>query len=367
MPGRRAWAAGLGAAVLVLGIATVAFVERSRPSAPAHRSTNDQQALAFYQQGTAWLDQRTPLGGARAKWYFEQAIARDSNYSEAYSGLADVYTFYGIGNVGDYLPRDYFPQARAAARRALELDSTSGKAHTAEAQVKLFYDFDWEGTERDLRRSMESEPDYQGALQIHILLLEFIGPFDQAVVEAREVLRRDPLSKREATELGRALFFNGQFREAATQLSLTIERDSTQYRAHISLGEVYEQLEKRDSAVLEMQAAVRHAPASSRAHAFLAYAYARAGRPVDALRELRLLEDKNKNSYVPAFDFAVANLGLERKDEMFKWLEKAIDERSVRPYLMAPTFDPIRSDPRYAQLRARLHLTRAPAKRPRPS
>jgi tetratricopeptide (TPR) repeat protein len=207
---------------------------------------------------------------------------------------------------------------------------------------------------------MELEPDYLFARVSHVILLEFTGPFDQAVAEAREVLRRDRLSMQATTELGRTLFFNRQFREAAGQLSLTIERDSTQYRAHMTLGEVLEQLGKPDSAVLEMQAAVRHAPASSRAHAFLAYAYARAGRTGEARRELRLLEDKRKKSYVPAFDFAVANLGLDRMDEVFASLWQAIDEHSLRPYVMAPTFDPIRSDPRYAQLMARLHLKRAP-------
>jgi len=101
---------------------------------------------------------------------------------------------------------------------------------------------------------------------------------------------------------------------------------------------------------------VKGAPESSRTHAFLAYACARSGRIDEALSELRALKQKAVHAYVPALDFAVVYAGLGRKDEAFEWLEKALDDHSMRPYLQDATFDSIRADSRYIALQARLHL-----------
>ena len=122
------------------------------------------------------------------------------------------------------------------------------------------------------------------------------------------------------------------------------------------IGQVLLQQQKYDSALMEIQTAVRLAPRSSRMHAYVANAYAVAGRSDDALRELQSLTEKARHAYVPAFDLAVVYAGLGRKDETFVWLGKAIDDHSMRPYLQDATFDVIRSDPRYLSLLKRMNL-----------
>jgi tetratricopeptide (TPR) repeat protein len=288
--------------------------------------------------------------------YFEQAVHTDSNFAQAYSGIADVYISHGIGNMGDFRPDEYFPKARTAARRALAIDSLSPEALTADARVAMFYDLDWAAAERRFSRALELDPHYRMARAYHAVLLEYTGRFDAAIAEARATHDDDPLSSFASIEASRALFFGRQYDPAITQLRHLLDRDSTLYRAHLLLGQVLEQVGQLDSAIAEMQRAARLAPNSSRTHAFLAHAFALGGRTDDALRELGALQERGQQGYVPAFDYAVVFVGLGRTDEVFFWLDRALAEHSIRPYLMDATFDPIRSDPRYQRVLKAMNL-----------
>jgi serine/threonine-protein kinase len=324
-------------------------------SLPVRRPTENLQAYNQYLQGKLFQDQGGVQSQAKALEYFEQAIGTDSNFSQAYSGIADVYIAYGIGNAGDYPPDEYFPKARTAARRALAIDSTSAEALTADAKVKLLYDFDWLGAEREFARALDVDPHYMMARTYRTVLLEFTGRFDSAMVEARAALEDEPLSTFVKIEASRALLFGRKYDQAIELLRQILEADSTHFRARMHLGQAFEQSGQLDSAVAEMQQSVRFNPKSSRPRAFLAHAYALAGRTTDALRELGVMQQQARHGYVPAFDFAVVYAGLGGTDECFKWLDRAFDEHSIRPYLMDPTFDAIRSDPRYQRLLGRMH------------
>ncbi len=367
---RRFGIAVLALLILSLGVATLARLARSKASAaaqnqatvsgpsvslPVRRPTENLQAYNQYLQGKLFQDRGGAQNHAKALVYFKQAIAADSNFAQAYSGIADVYIAYGIGNAGDYPPDEYFPKARAAARRALAIDSASAEALAADAKIKLLYDFDWAGAERQFARALEVDPQYMMARTYHTVLLEFTGRFDSAMVEARASLEDEPLSTFVKIEASRALLFGRKSDQAIGLLRQILEHDSTHFRARLLLGQAFEQSGQLDSAVAEMQQAVGFAPKSSRTHAFLAHAYALAGRRTDALRELGVMQQQARHGYVPAFDFAVVYAGLAKRDECFRWLDRALAEHSIRPYLMDPTFDGIRSDPRYQQLLGRMH------------
>jgi len=261
-----------------------------------------------------------------------------------------------MGNVGDYRPTEYFPKARAAAQRALRLNDASGDAHASLGVVYLLYDLDWAAAQAEFTRALALNSRSTIARVFQMTLLEYTGRFDEAVAESRDAIQLDPLGLFVTTEAGRALFFQKSYAAAAAQLKRVIERDSTQFRAHSILGQVFVAQQKYDSAIAEMKVAVRLAPNSSRMTALLAHAYARAGRTSDALREGATLRRRANSAYVPAFDFALAYVGLGNRNETFEWLEKSLDDHSIRPYLMDPTFDSIRSDPRYTALLVKMHL-----------
>ena len=359
----RLAAAALVVATISVGAWTISRIRgwrgeetvRLTPSAIVRRPAGDPLARELYRQGVVFQDQTGPTGLAKALDYFEQAVRRDSNLAEAYAGIADVNIAYAIGNMGDFLPSDYFRKAREAVRRGLAVDSLSPEALTAKAKIALFYDFDWMGAERAFARALALKPDYRMARTYHAVLLEFTGRFDSAMVEANATLEADPLSKFASVEASRALFFGGKYDQAIDQLHRLVERDSSLFRAHLLLGQAFEQKGQLDSAIAAMQRAVLYNPNTSRTRAFLSHAYALAGRRDDATRELGVMQQRAQHDFVPAFDFAVAYVGLGRIDEAFASLRRALDEHSIRPYLMDATFDPIRADPRYQELLRDMH------------
>jgi len=332
------------------------------PVAPSHPRTEDLVALDLYLQGRFFLDKRTP-GLQKAREYFEHAIARDSNLAQAHAGLSEVYLSYGNGNMGDYRPRQYYPMAREAALRAVALDSTSADAHALLGAVKLLYEFDWSGAQKELSLALRLDDKNTNARTWATILLEFQGRFEDAMRESRAAMDGDPQSMYANIEYGRAAIFGRQYERAKNQFRRVLERDSLSFRAHLLLGEALGLTGQYDSAEVELQAARRLAPNSSRVTAFLAHMYGRAGRQRESMRELGVLHQRARNAYVPAFDFAVAYAGLGRVDKTFEWLDKSFADRSLRPYLMDPTFDSIRADPRYIRLVARLNLPVPGAKR----
>jgi serine/threonine protein kinase len=348
-------------AMLLLAVGGVALWQWPRSGATP-RWSSDQQAVDFFNEGTTWFDRRTPNGATHAESLFKRAIASDSNFADAYAGLAQTYVQFAIGNIGDYEPEKFLLGARKAAQQALVRDSTVAEAHVAMAMVSMFYDFDWAGAEREVERSLQLDSRSVNARTAKAVLLQYTGRFGEAVTVAREDVWLQGRTEQPKIELGRALFFDRQYAAAADQLTRILERDSTRFRAHLILGEVLAEQLKYDSAVSEMEAAVRFAPSSSRTHAYLANAYARAGRTADARRELAAMYEKSRDRFVPAFDFAIVYVGLRNMDSTFAWLNKAVDEHSMRPYVMDPSLEPIRSDSRYEQLLRRMHLPYRPAR-----
>jgi tetratricopeptide (TPR) repeat protein len=341
----------------------VAVMQSPRPDPPHHRRPANQRAEYYFNEGTGWFDKRTPKDAAKAESSFKLAIASDSTFADPHAGLAQTYISYAIGNFGDYEPKKYLLAARREAQRALTLDSTVAEAHAAQGNVLMFYDLDWAGAERELNRSLQLDPRSVNGRAFRSVLLEYTQRFAEAVAEAREDVRLQPWTEQAWIELGRALLFDGRYDDAAELLKRSIERDSSRFRAHLLLGEVLVQQAKYDSAVSEMQAAVRYADNSSRARAYLANVYARARRTADAQQELAAMYKKARTVVVPSFDFAIVYVGMGNKDSTFAWLERALADHSMRPYLFDPTFDSIRSDPRYAQLLHEMHLPYRPAAR----
>jgi tetratricopeptide (TPR) repeat protein len=188
------------------------------------------------------------------------------------------------------------------------------------------------------------------------ILAEWTGRYADAVSEAEVARTLDPLSPAVNIELGRAFFFNAQYDEAEKQLRHTLELDSASLRAHLHLGQLLTYQRRFDDGIRELQIATRLSTNSSRPLALLAHAYAVARRRDDALRLRDSLAARERRGYVPAFDFAIVHAGLGNATQAIDYLNRAVDDHSIRPYLMDPTFDGIRSDARFRELLTRLRL-----------
>jgi serine/threonine protein kinase len=319
-------------------------------------ATVDPQAHDLYLQGRFFWNRRTPESLRTAARYFERAIARDSGYAEAYAALADAYVLFPSYFVT--VPREGYPKAKAAAMRALALDSTLGSVHTTLGAIRQSYEWDWNGAEQSFRRAIALDPSYATAHQWYGEYLSSLGRHQEALAEADSAVALDPLSSVIRTDKGGDLVRARRYDAAIAELRATIDVDPSFVPGHNYLGWAYLAKGMRAAAVAELDTTVR---LSGRGLGMgrLAFAYAASGKRDSALRIIRELTDRSRHEYVASFQFALAYAGLGDRERALAWLEKSAELREpflVSSILTEPLFDSLRSDPRFAQLRTRMGL-----------
>jgi TolB-like protein/DNA-binding winged helix-turn-helix (wHTH) protein len=186
------------------------------------RAATSYEAYDLYLEGRYFWNKRTEAGFKQAAEYFQQAIAKDPNYAQAYAGLADT---FGLMSTWYIAPQgEFMPKARAAALKALELDDSLAEAHTSLALIAENYDYDWQTAEKEFRRAIQLNPDYPTAHQWYAESLAWQGRFDEAVAEIERARRLDPMSLIIARDYSKILYYSRQYERAITQGS-GFERD----------------------------------------------------------------------------------------------------------------------------------------------
>jgi len=183
----------------------------------------DPQAYDLYLRGRRALSEVTEERIRQSMVYFQQAIARDSNYAAAYAGLADSYSYLGIFELE--APREVMPKAKEAALKALELDNETAEAYTSLGIVQSLYEWDWTGSEKRFRRAVELNPG--NAYEQHWLghYYETMGQWQQAQEQMRKALALDPLNPMYGEDLGYDLLVARRYDEAGQQLRKVVELD----------------------------------------------------------------------------------------------------------------------------------------------
>src|SRR5216684_2378104 len=322
------------------------------------RSINSE-AYDAYLRGRYFQYKRTGEGLKRSVEYFEQSVAKDPASALAYSGLADSYSL--LGNHGFLSPQQASPKAESAAVKALAMDDTLAEAHTALAFVKTNYDWDFSTAEREFKRAIELNPGYPRAHSWYAAYLGGQGRFDEALEEIKRALELDPLSLYENTNFGWYLHKVRRYDQAISQFQMTLEMDPSRLQAHLWLGQVYESKEMYGEAIAEFQKAIGLGRGYPPSLANLAHAYAVSGKRGQALRVLSRLKELelSKQEYVSAYDLAVIYTGLGEKDQAFKSLERAYEQRDgwMAFWLKTdPRLDPLRADQRFASLLRRIGI-----------
>jgi len=315
------------------------------------------EAYEAYLRGRYFWNRRTEEGMKKAITYFEQSIGKDPNSPLAYDGLADCWL--SLGWYGYLSPKETFPQAKAAAMRALELDPTLGEAQTSLAFASMNYDWDWSAAEQEFQKAIELNPNYANAHHWYADYLSAVGRHEQAVTESKRALELDPVSPIINAWLGWRYFFARQYERAINQYLKTLEMDPTFVPAHLVLGQAYEQKSMPGKAIDELKKAVSLSGGSSLYVSSLAHAYAIAGRRGEAEMLLRQMNERAQHGYVPPFDIAIIYAGLGQKDQALIWLEKGCQERSTWMVWLKvdPRLDVLRSDPRFQGLLRRVGLS----------
>ncbi len=330
-----------------------------RKMSEAKHYTESNEAYQLYLKGRFYWNKRTQEGMQKSLEYFQQAIERDPSFALAYSGLADAYDLLGASDaMGDMLPNEAMPKAKAAALKALEIDDTLAEPHVSLARVKYYYDRDWAVAEREYKRAIELNPNYPTAPHWYAVYLMSAGRFDEALTQIRRAQELDPLSLPINMTLGWVLLNARQYDQSAEQLRKTLEMDPNFILAHHRLGLVYEQQGKYDEAIAEFRQVLNLSAGKPPGIAALARAYALSGKPAEAQKALAELEEISKRRYVSPAAVALIYAALGDKDQAFAWLQKADKERDaiLARLKVDPRFDSLRSDPRFADLERRIGI-----------
>jgi len=313
-------------------------------------------AYESYLKGRYFWNKRTADGLKVALAYFKQAIEEDPKYAQAYSGLADTYALLGDWQYAVMTPKEAFPKAKAAAIKALELDSTLGEAHNSLAFVLDGFDWDLDAGGKEFRRAIELNPGYATAHHWYAWHLSLLGRYDEAIAEMRKAENLDPLSLIINADLAELLVLAHSYDESIRQSRKTIEMDPNFALAHNQLGQAYLQKQMYDQAIAELQRAVQLSGGSPTSIANLARAYVASGNRSEAIKLLSDLKKRSNPGYSNASEIAMIYASLGETDQAMNWLDKGYEERFNPGVLLRPGFDPLRSDSRFQNLVRRIGL-----------
>jgi adenylate cyclase len=331
-------------------------------TAIAKRPTANPEAYQLYLKGLFFWNKRTGADLRTAIGYFNQALGKDPSYALAYVGLADSYSllnFYG----GAASPADSYPQAKEAAKKALQLDDTSAEAHTSFAYVLENYDFDLEQSLKEFERAIQLNPNYATAHHWFANgVLSALGQFDRAIAAGKRAVELDPLSLIINANLGEDYFYARRYDEAIAQLCKTIEMDPRFYYAHWALGIALQSKGQLNEAIAEYRKAAELSD-DPYVLALLGQAYARAGQREEAQKILGRLSEETKSRYVHAYSFVLMYLALGDKERAIDEMERAYRERAGTDIVyikIDPMLDELRGNPRFEALVQRVFAPKKP-------
>jgi DNA-binding winged helix-turn-helix (wHTH) protein/TolB-like protein/Tfp pilus assembly protein PilF len=313
------------------------------------------EAYGLYLKGRNAWNKRTGDALLQAIDYFNKAIEIDPNNSAVYAGLADCYNMLVV--YGRLEPKEGFPKAKEAALKALEIDEGSAEAHSSLAFINFRWDWDRAATEREFQTAIKLKPTYASAHQWYSSYLVAVERFDEAIAEAKRTQELEPLSFVASSHLGWIYYLSGKNDEAIEQCKKILELDPSSFPARRYLGLAYEAKGMYAEAIAEFQTGVKLS-GSPLMLALLGHAYAASGKKAEAQQVLTDLQQLQDQRYVSPYTVAAIYAGLGDKDQSFKWLEKAVEERDI--WLMNlkvdPVFAKLRSERKFTDTLARIRL-----------
>ncbi|MFL5312327.1 MAG: tetratricopeptide repeat protein [Myxococcales bacterium] len=314
--------------------------------------TSSTEAHDLYLRGRHFWNKRTADDLKRASALFRQALEVDPRYALAHAGLADSYAL--LAEYTPARPDEVLPQASEHARRALELDATLAEPH-ATLGLLAMDDYDWSGAEREFRRAIELRSGYATAHQWYAMLLATLGRFEEARVQAEQAVRLDPASLVVNNMLGLVFYASGDYPRAIEALRRTLELYPGSPMARGFLAFAYVGAGRNQEALAEIagvsDADIEHA--ALRAFVLWAAGEREAGR-----RLARELVERPRQEAIRTGILASLHALLGDRDRAFSLLDQAVAEKdwTLREVKISPALDPLRGDPRFAKLLAKLNL-----------
>ena len=313
-------------------------------------TTFSTEAYISYLRGRQLWNRRSEEDLTRAISFFEKAISIDANYARAYVGLADTYATLAL--LEFMPPKEAYPKAKEAVRKALVLNPGLSAAHTSLGLIKFQYDWDWKGAEEEFKESISTNFNYAPAHHYFADYLKAMGRFEEALAEIEKARELDPLSLAINIGVGHVLYLCGQYDRAIEEYKRAVELEPGYMATHVWFGRPYLEKGMYDEAIAELKTAVALSGESTIALAMLGHGLASAGRNEEAMRILEKLRENSRSRYVPSYWIAVIYNGFKDKGQVIAWMRKAFEERSS--WLVwsnvEPRFAWLREDPEFVSL-----------------
>jgi serine/threonine protein kinase/TolB-like protein len=310
--------------------------------------TQNADAYRLYLQGRFYANKRTPKDLRKAIDFFQQAVRIDPNYSVAYAGLGISYGY--LTTYGDVPASETFPRAREFTLKSIELDNTLAEPHIALGLLKFLQDHDFAGWEHESELALAANPNSADAHRLNGLRLQYLGRFDEALVETQRALELEPLSTAANISYSLSLFYSGRIEESEAQLKKTIELTPDLWFSHYYLYNLYRFKGNHPQAVEEL-AKSKDLRDETEAAKLIKESFAKGGwqgflRAATADAQMKI------NPYTLAGLYAE----LGNKDQAFAALDEAVGkgDQSIGFVKIDPFMKPLHDDPRYAALLKRV-------------
>jgi serine/threonine-protein kinase len=335
---------------------TLAGKEKRQLSA---RPTDNIEAYNLYLQGRYSWGKRTAEDLRESIQHFEQAIALDPQFALAHVALADSWSLLCSYHI--LAPAESIPHAKAAAAKAMEIDSSLAGCYEAKAHVHILDDWRWQDAEREYRHAIQLNPSYATARQRLALLLSVTGRLDEAAEEIARAQLLEPLSLIINTDAGLISYIRREYAQAIDQCRQVLAMNDGFGVAHFVLGLAQEGLGEYDRAVASLHKAKSALGATTVVSGSLGHAYACAGQTEEAQMILEEVCDLSSKRYVSPYGVGLLQMALGEMDAALKSLRDAVDQRSVwlvHLHMAAdPRLDPLRDDDAFTRLLPALGLS----------
>ena len=319
------------------------------------RHTDSTTAYQLYLRGRYFWYKRTEPDLRKGIEYFNGAIEEDPSYAAAYDGLSGSYALLALRGIVPH--QEAFRRAKAAARKALEIDDSLGEAYASLAHIRL-HEWDWAGLDEEFKRALKLNPGHAIAYHWYSEYLTAMGRADESVEIVEQAKEIDPLSPITWVGIAGSLYFARRYDEAIKHLQEGFEVNPNHFLLHLAQGRLYVQMGMYEEAIAVMQKAVSLSGSSTEALTGLARAFAAAGSSVEATKILDKVVAQSATHYVSPYSIAKVFASLGEKEQAFTWLAKAYDERhpDFIELKVEPGLDNLHDDARFADLLRRVGL-----------
>jgi TolB-like protein/Tfp pilus assembly protein PilF len=318
----------------------------------AKSPTQDPEAYDLYLRGRYLLNKRTPDSIQKGRALFEQAVAKDPQFALGHAGIADSYIL--LGKAGAISPDEVSRGAWSEISNALGIDENLAEVYISRATLLADFDWNWPAAEADFQKALALNPNSAIAHHWYSRYLAQLGRSDEALKEVTAAEKLDPLSPVILTSKAKIFSAAHRYQDAIPYCLKAIDLEGNFRLAFQVLAQAYLHNKQYPEGIEAAKKYVELSSGSGWAKLELAYAYAVAGNKSESDRIVS--EVTSQPEPFSPYDMATISAVWHDTSGAFRWLEKAIEQRSVDVIWIRvdPRLDPLRSDPRFAQVLARL-------------